>query len=502
MRVPVDRRAFLGGAAAAASLVAPVRGKARSPADPAASSVTARIVAFAMRTRFEALPPEVVHECRRYLLDAVGCGVAGHQTAKGRLAVAHAVAMGGGRRGAYILGSKLRADPAHAAFANGELINALDYDAIPHVPPFLIPPLLVIAARAGSSGRELIRALAVGTEIALRLERNTSRMGASIAATGKTPDVFGICNASIIAAAVGCAMLLKLDEARTAHALGLAAYFCAVPSSHAWETRVPKSMIKYSPVGISCQNAVTAALLAASGYTGDPEALDGPAGFPLFFAGLQWDDAALLAGLGERWGILTTQYKPYACCRFTHAEIDCLRAIMAKHAPPADQIAEIRSFGIPFVANPDMTRVRTQEDAQFSTHYMLALTALGIRLDARCQEPALFNDARVTALMAHIVREVHPGALAARRNDPATYLARVEVRLDDGRTFVENTRYPRGTVRPGFVLSDADLFDKFKANLSTRLGMPVINRVLERFRQFDALPNVRPALNELGQATL
>mgnify|MGYP003576849127 CR=1 FL=1 len=499
MRVPLDRPEFLGSAALAASLAASPGAQAFAPGDPAAPSVTARIVAFAMGTPFEALPPEVVHECRRYLIDAIGCGVAGHQTAKGRLAAAHAAAMGGGgKRGAHILGSKARTDPAHAAFANGELINALDYDAIPHVPPFLVPPLLAIAAREGSSGRELIRALAVGTEIALRLERNTSRMGASIAATGKTPDVFGICNASIIAAAVGCAIVPKLDEARTANALGLAAYFCAVPSSHAWETRAPKSMVKYSPVGISCQNAVTAALLGASGYTGDAEALDGPAGFPLFFAGLQWDDAALLTGLGERWGVLGTQYKPYACCRFTHAEIDCLRTIIAQHAPAVEQIAEIRSLGIPFVANPDMTHVRTQEDAQFSTHYVLALTALGIPLDASCQEPAYFRDPRVTALMARITREVHPGALAAKRSDPATYLARVEVRLSDGRTFVEETRYPRGTVKSGFALSDAELFDKFKANLATRLSMPVINEALERFRQFDALPNVRLLLSKLG----
>ncbi|MDF7775394.1 MmgE/PrpD family protein [Sphingomonas sp. AOB5] len=497
MGTQIDRRGFLGSATLAATLAASARAGAR-PVVADAPSVTGRLVDFALKTRFENLPAAVVHECRRYVLDALGCGVAGHLTAKGRLAAAHAAAMGGRGQPGRILGSMARTDLAHAAFANGELINALDYDAIPHVPPFLLPPLLAVAGREGSSGRELIRAVAVGTEIALRLERGTSRMGASIAATGKTPDVFGICNASIVAAAVGCAMLLKLDATRTANALGLAAYFCAVPSSHAWETRAPKSMVKYSPVGVSCQNAVTAALLAASGYTGDPVALDGPAGFPLFFAGLQWDDAAVIAGLGERWGIVGTQYKPHACCRFTHAEVDCLQALVAEHAIRADGIAAIHSLGIPFVANPDMTVVRTQEDAQFSTHYVLALAALGIPLDARCQDPALFTDPRITGLMARTTRDVHPEALTARRSDPSSYLARVEVTMKDGRKLVQETRYPRGTVKPGFEIPDAELVAKCRANLETGLSATKAARALEMMTALNRLDDVGTLLAQLG----
>ncbi|NML08156.1 MmgE/PrpD family protein [Sphingomonas sp. G-3-2-10] len=492
----IDRREFLGSATVAASLAASVRASAR-PVAADAPSVTAGLVDFALKSRFEDLPADVVHESRRYVLDALGCGVAGHLTAKGRLAAAHAAAMGGRGQGSRILGSAARSDPAHAAFANGELINALDYDAIPHVPPFLLPPLLAIAERERSSGRELIRAVAVGTEIALRLERGTSKMAASVAATGKTPAVFGICNASIVAAAVGCAMLLKLDAVRTANALGLAAYFCAVPSSHAWETRAPKSMVKYSPVGISCQNAVTAALLAASGYTGDPVALDGPAGFPLFFGGLQWDDAAVLAGLGERWAILGTQYKPHACCRFTHAEVDCLQAIVAEHAPKPDEIGRIHSLGIPFVANPDMTVVRTQEDAQFSTHYVLALAALGIPLDARCQDPALFTDPRIASLMARTVRDVHPEALAVKRSDPASYLARVEVSMKDGRSFVRETRYPRGTIKPGFTIPDAELIAKCRANLATALPGSRAARALDLLTTLDTATDIGAVMAQL-----
>ena len=38
-------------------------------------SVTAKLAAFAKGLRFEDLPPEVVHQAKRVLLDALGCAV-------------------------------------------------------------------------------------------------------------------------------------------------------------------------------------------------------------------------------------------------------------------------------------------------------------------------------------------------------------------------------------------------------------------------------------------
>jgi 2-methylcitrate dehydratase PrpD len=64
----------------------------------------------------------------------------------------------------------------HAAFANGELINALDYDAIisvSHIPPFVLPAMLAVAEKEGATGRDLILAIAIGHEIAARIARAT-----------------------------------------------------------------------------------------------------------------------------------------------------------------------------------------------------------------------------------------------------------------------------------------------------------------------------------------
>jgi len=59
-----------------------------------------------------------------------------------------------------------------AAFANGELINALDFDAIlppGHVSPYVIPGALAIAESTGAPGTDLITALALSHEMSYRI---------------------------------------------------------------------------------------------------------------------------------------------------------------------------------------------------------------------------------------------------------------------------------------------------------------------------------------------
>ncbi|MGG2309988.1 hypothetical protein, partial [Salmonella enterica] len=76
--------------------------------------------------------------------------------------------------------------------------------------------------------------------------------------------------------------------ASIACAMGLAGYYCPPQSSHDWETGSPKSNVKYTPVGWVAQGAVTAALLAGTGFTANPIVLDGPAGFPKFYGWPKW----------------------------------------------------------------------------------------------------------------------------------------------------------------------------------------------------------------------
>lgn len=472
----IDRRTLLlaaGGAAAAA--VANGRAQEASAAGTsgageasaaAGSTVTADIVRFARGLRFADLPASVVHACKRYILDTLGCAVAGHQTDKGRIAAAAIGALGGTAQ-ARILGTGERVSANHAAFVNGELTNALDYDAIPHIPPFIVPPILAVAEQNRVSGKSLILAVVIAHEVAARLAAAAGQGGPG-AGEGTAHPVWGINDESIMAAAAGLASLLGFDEAAARSAMGLAGYYCPPRASDDWETESPLTMVKYTPAGWICQGSVTAAMLAHAGFTGAPAVLDGPRGFPYYYGWERWRPQLATAGLRETWRIESVDFKPYACCRFLHSQVDCMVALVAKHGFRPEQIEKVTSLGVPLPANPDKMNVRTQPDAQFSTPYMLAVAASGIALDAKCQSHERLSDPAIRRLMAKITWGKHPNADAARRQHPNAYIARVEV-VVAGNTFVEETLYPSGTASAGLALSDEALEAKFLGNLTTML---------------------------------
>lgn len=455
----------------------------------AEGTTTAQHVRFATTLRYEDLPADVVVAAKRCFLDAIGCGLAGWQTDKGRLAAAAMTRLGGPAE-AQLWGGRAAVSTTNAAFANAELMNALDYDAIPHIPPVIVPALMAVAQARRTSGRDFVLALVIAYELAARLSAASSPMASAILETGTTPEVFGINNEAIMATAAALARMCGLSPEATASAIGLGGYYCPPQSSHDWETGSPKSNVKYTPVGWVNQGAVTALLLAESGYSANPRVLDGPAGFARFFGWSKWDVPAATRGLGSQWRILNADYKPYACCRYAHSRLDALIAVLQRDDIRPEAIERIESWGPPFVANPDQMNVRTQEDAQFSVPYVLALAALRIPIDAKCQSKALFEDPRVRAMMARITWETHPRTTETKRADPRSFIASVAVTAN-GRRHEGEVMFARGNGSVAEVCTtDADLDAKFLANARLALPKGRADRLLATLRTLETLPDM------------
>ncbi|MBX5459767.1 MAG: MmgE/PrpD family protein [Steroidobacteraceae bacterium] len=500
-----SRRDVMSGLAGAALASAAARGGADAPPSGTSASgqgknagaregagITRQYVHFISTLRFETLPESVVHATKRFVLDSLGCAVAGWKSEKGRLA-ATLMQSAGGRADAHILGTNVRVGAANAAFANAELMNALDYDAIPHTPPVTLPAVWAIAEMMRASGKAVIVATLAAHELAARLSSASSQMSASILATGRTPEIFGINNEAIIASAGVAASLAGGTPEAIASAMGLGAYYCPPQVAHDWELVSPKTHVKYTPVGVICQGAVNAALLSRSGYTGNPAVLDGELAFPAFYRYEKWTPEAATAGLGSIWRIETVDFKPYACCRYIHSQLDCLSALVREHGLKPHEIEHIRSSGPPFNANPDPLNVRTQEDAQFSTPYMLALVANGIALDANCQSRELLGNPDVRAMMKRITWDTMP-----RNPDPAlAHAARVEV-VARGRTYVKTVSWPRGTAARGAALSDAELTEKFVANVGTMLTAEAARRLARRLWALEGESDVSALTEEFA----
>ena len=132
-------------------------------------------------------------------------------------AMAHPASRGG--VGATVVGLERssRTSPEWAAWANGVAVRELDFHdtflaAEYSHPGDTIPPILAVAQHVGSSGRDVVRAIATAYEVQVSLARSISLHQHKIDHVAHLGP----------AVAAGLGTLLRLDPAITFHAIGQA----------------------------------------------------------------------------------------------------------------------------------------------------------------------------------------------------------------------------------------------------------------------------------------
>src|SRR4026209_2772733 len=128
---------------------------------------TKSIAEFASRLDFADLPAAVVHDCKRRILDTIGCAIAAFDEEPVR--IARAVAMRAAQPGgAHVVGTAHRTLPELAAFANSVASRLIaGNDTSPgggRHPSDCRPPILAVAQAAGASARTAIMAIVIGYE--------------------------------------------------------------------------------------------------------------------------------------------------------------------------------------------------------------------------------------------------------------------------------------------------------------------------------------------------
>src|SRR5579871_2178648 len=117
-----------------------------------------RLAQYAVGVDFSSLPPAVVHEVKRRVIDSLGCALGAWDAEP--CAIARRVASKfGTERGATIWGTGHRVPPDWAAFANGCLVRYLDFNDTylsrePAHPSDNIPAALAVAQAHGAGGAE------------------------------------------------------------------------------------------------------------------------------------------------------------------------------------------------------------------------------------------------------------------------------------------------------------------------------------------------------------
>jgi 2-methylcitrate dehydratase PrpD len=398
-------------------------------------------LSFIHGLRFEDLPPDVVAQGKRCLLDLIGVAVSGRQTKLSRIVHDFAASqMGASTGGARLIFDGRRVSVTGAAYAGASTIDAFDaHDGHRltkgHAGVALLPALLAFAdARNMTDGREFIASLVMGYEIA-------TRAGMALHATVRDYHTSGAWNA-LGCAAIG-ARLLRLDREATRHALGAAEYHG--PRSQMMRCIDHPTMVKDGS-GFGALVGVSAACLAADGFTGAPAVLiEGPAEAPF------WRD------LGTVWEITRHYLKPYPVCRWAQPAMDAAADLIGRHAIDPHDIAaiEIRSFAA--AVRLGTRAPRSTEEAQYALGFPVAAIAVrGVLGAAELGEEGL-RDGAINAMLARL-RAVEDGAMSARF--PAERLAAVDITLRDGRRLASPPTVARGD--PEHALADAEVLAKFR----------------------------------------
>ena len=409
------------------------------------SSLLQELARFVIEIKFEDLPAPVVHEAKRTLLDSIGCALASITTDKGKMSIALARRLGGPAESS-IIGAGGKVSCCNAALANGELINAMDYDALfspigGHISPNVIPAPMAIAESIDASGRDFVLATVLAHEITIRLSPALSPLAQFVQEEpGKmsirwTPSYgFPRCNFGVVA---GVGRLLKLDQNKMSHALGIAGHLSAVPTETKFSHSMPTAMTKYGAPGWQSTGGIIAALLAQMGYIGDVTVFDTEYGFWRFSGSEKWEPDRVMEGIGDKWHLLEQQYKPYPCCRLFHTALDCFIRIIDGNRLMPEDIERVKAFGHPFgeLAACANNEIANHIDAQFSVAYAFAVAAHRVRVGVAWQDFDTMRNPKILGFMKKVSFQTHPLYNKERLKEPLMQMGRVEV-VAKGKTFI------------------------------------------------------------------
>jgi 2-methylcitrate dehydratase PrpD len=427
---------------------------------------------------FADLPPLVVEEAQRAVLDWLGSALAGALEPPARIAQ-QVVAELGIADSATVFGAR-RASAAGAALANGVASHILELDDVHkgstlHAAAPIIPAALAVAEREHASGKAFLLAVVLGYDAALRVGEAINPSHYQFWHPTGTAATFG--------AAVAAGSLLGLDAAQMLDALGSA----GTQASGLWEFNADGAMSKHLHPGKAAFNGVLSADLAQRGFTGASRILEGQRGF-FRATSTSHDERRITDGLGQHWKILENCYKLYSCCGHTHSAIDTALDFRNEQGWNGDQaLAELADLQIETYASGyeivKELNPRTPYQAKFSLAYCVAAGLLEgwVGLDQFAAErfdAHGVRDRSIATLLRRIRLVVAPDITTRY---PAEWGTRLTFTLRDGSVRSLSAAFPRGN--PENPVATGTLEEKFRTLVAPRYNPELAEQAIAAVRR-------------------
>ena len=465
--------------------------------EPSASA-TCRLTQFARGLSFDDVPPSARSAAKLAVLDSVGCMLGGSRTGLARQA-AQFVFGAGGHPQATVRGRGVRTSLPLAAFLNGVHANALDYDdaferdgkGMGHPGASVIPAALAAAEHAGATGQDLLTAVIAGYEAANRI----------IEAIQPTParhaQVWGVAVHQAFGAAIAAARLLRLDEFAFQNAFGLAGTMSALPAARKWNwTNRPLSSPK-DVVASQAESGVKAACLAAAGWQGCRDILDGETGFWVMAGSDRCDPTRFTHELGARWTVEELSFKPYPACRWVHAALEAAEHLMREGGLRASDIRDIEvgTFA-DVVENFAERRPCTMVDGEFSLPWTMAVAIAGVPKGPQWYSEATLSDPSIQAIADQVRMVVDPEAQARHFSDERKSMSVVRLTATDGRRLERRVAVALGGVASPWPIGGIEA--KFHSLADPVIGTTAAGELRRRILDLGEAEPVDPLFALIG----
>jgi len=438
-------------------------------------------------TDYDDIPRDVAAVTKRSLLDAIGVILAAGKLGEGcKQFVALAIEQGGEKE-STILGFDAKVPACMAAFANGSMSHALDFEdthdrALVHPNAAAIPAALAISESLGNvSGKEFITALTLGSDLVARLglalKENAVEYGWYM------PPILEAFGAT---AAAGKLLKLDAERIRDAFSLTLCQATCSAELIYS-----SNSMIRAIRDAFSAKAGLLSALLAQKGITGFQQPFEGRAGLFNNYSRGKWDQRSLTKDLGEIFEGANVSFKPWPSCRGTHAYIDATLQILEKHALNPVEIKEIHltvNSMNKMLCEPLRNKKNpvTAIEAKFSLPFTVATALVYGTVALDHFNPRALSDPIVLGL----ARKVSYGVDENLSLRQATQGA-LQIETQNGRTYSKSSAFPCG--HPDNPMSDEALVSKFvdcSKHSAKKFSKRVLNKIVALILNLEEIKDI------------
>lgn len=390
------------------------------------------IVDFICDTRYEDLPEIAIERAKTRIMDSIGVAFKGGTESVGQV-IKDFIAEIDTNGKSTVIGFPEKTDCLNAAFANGTLMHAIDFDdhfILSHPSICVVPAVLAVGEYVGASGKDMLLAYLIGLELYTKIQQCTSTEPwyRGFHATG----IWG--TLSSVGAA---ARLFKLDKQKTMMAFGIAcSTFCGLKRNMGTHT-------KPYHCGRTVEGGVRSAMLARLGFTSHPEAFEGRFGYlHVFTSNPRYE---YIEQLGSDWDIVNrpTKIKPHPSCGGTHAAMNGMLELLNTYDIQEDQVERIdvgmNQGGVDSLYYPDPKDIY---EAKFSMHFVMALMLHYRKWGLALHTDEVVNDPHMRALYKKVNFYVDEDLDKEIERDYTDYHALVKVTMKDGTVYSTRSTLP------------------------------------------------------------